>query len=38
MAAEQAWWVLYYRYGDLRTERFDSERDAVMFLHEKEHE
>jgi hypothetical protein len=34
VADEQAWWTLYYRYGDLRTERFDNERDAVMFLHE----
>lgn len=32
--SDRTWWALYYRYGSLETERFDTERDAVMYLNE----
>lgn len=34
MSTREPWWALYYRDMILKTERFDTERDAVMFLHE----
>ena len=32
--SDRTWWALYYHYGSLETEKFDTERDAVMYLDE----